>query len=83
MDSTAKAMAMAVTMQHSSWLQFLGIPVEVQQTIEDLLFKACALFSSKMDEVFCMLKDMRAVLMSFSLYTLATKRIKCHPQYQL
>lgn len=44
-DSKARAMASAVTMWHSSWLQSLSLPLEVQQTVEDLLFKGPSLFS--------------------------------------
>lgn len=36
-DSAALSVASAMVMRLSSWLQSLGLPCEVQQTIKDLL----------------------------------------------
>lgn len=43
-DSAVRSLTSAVTMRRSSWLQFSGLPQEVQQTLQDLPFEGTSHF---------------------------------------
>lgn len=48
-DSAARSMASAVAMHRCSSLQSLCLPIEVQQSLQDLPFEGASLFSEQMD----------------------------------
>lgn len=43
-NSAARIMASAVTMRRCSWLQSSGLPHEVQQSIQDIIWRLHAVF---------------------------------------
>lgn len=43
-DTTARVMVSAITIRKASWLQNVGIPLDVQQAIEDLPFDGWIFF---------------------------------------
>lgn len=69
----ARTIATAIVMHRASWLHLLGLPREVQSTVEDLTFKGLNLFACKTDESLHSLKDSRATLRSLGIYIPSTK----------
>lgn len=79
-DSAARSMATAITMHRRSWLQSLGFPEEVQQTVQDFPFKRPLLFSEETDAKLHRLKDSKMTLKSLGLYTPVVSRKHYRPQ---
>lgn len=78
-DSAARSMASAVIVRRSSWPQSLGLPSEVQQTVQDLPFEGKLIFSEQTDLKLPSLKDSRATLKSLELRTPAPARKHSKP----
>lgn len=56
-DATAHTMLFVIAIQWSSWLQALGLPLEIQQTIQDFPFEGSTLFSEQTASKLHSLKD--------------------------
>lgn len=67
-DSVARSMAIAVIMHRSLWLQSLGFPHEMQQTLQNLPFEGSLLFSEQTDTTFHGLKDSMMTLKYLNLW---------------
>lgn len=78
-DSAAKSVATVVTMWRCLWLQSSGLPNEVQQMIQDLLFEGTLFFWEQTNSRLHSLKDSKATLKSLGLYMPAGSR----KQYRL
>lgn len=79
-DSATCAMSSGITMRQHSWLHALGLPTEVQQTIQDFPFEGAMLLSEKTDLKLHSLKDSRATRRSLGVHTAATQHRHFRPQ---
>ncbi|EMP29220.1 hypothetical protein UY3_13665 [Chelonia mydas] len=56
-DLAARTLSSGIAMRHTSWLQASGLPLELQQTLQDLPFNGEGLFLEKTDSRLHSLKD--------------------------
>lgn len=73
-DTASRSTDIALVMCRASWFHLVGLPRELQDTIEDLSIDKENLFNTKTEEVLHTMKDSRAILCTLGIYIPATRR---------